>query len=145
MRYESLGHVVLSFCAVSRASWSRGRAGARRAARATGTAAPTRADELADALDDHAHLVALGQRRRRESAGAPPQLAEAPAVADGARAEHVAGHDPRVARRVGDELGERPAHVRDEVLADQLAVDEDLGAHREEAVLVEERARARRP
>lgn len=52
-----------------------------------------------------------------------PQLGEAAAVAARAGAQDIAGHHPRTARGVGDHLLERPAHVGQQVPADDLAVD----------------------
>ena len=54
------------------------------------------------------------RRRRAAAAGwlprRPHSSARQPPPPDGARTEDVTGDHPRVARGVGDELGERPAH-----------------------------------
>src|SRR5215469_4194838 len=88
----------------------------------------------ADALDGQFHHVPRAQRRRVVLSAATPQLGQAAAVAAGTGAEHVPGPYLGTARGVTDEFLERPAHVGQQVLPGQLAVDRRAQVEREEAV-----------
>jgi hypothetical protein len=79
----------------------------------------------ADSFNGHGDDIAGSKRRRLLAASSSPQFGEASAVAAGAGSEHVTGAHDGAAGGVGDQFGEWPSHVGQQVVADGLLVDGD--------------------
>ena len=75
-----------------------------------------------DPFDGQGHPVADLERRRCLLAATAPELGQAAATTGGAGGQEVAGLHDGVAGGVREHLGERPVHVREPVVPDQLVV-----------------------